>query len=234
MEHHISIVTVTKDRPSFVGHLRSNIEGLDYDRELIEWVVVDDGTQTVFDIVRGFPNLKYVFSGEHIPLGRKRNLANSLTTGSVVFNFDDDNYAFSTRIKAALTFLDANPDCQIVGSSEMFVLDISIGKVYVSGPFAGNHATLGTWAFRRTVLDQTKFRDEDSSGEESGFTRGWKIPVAQLDKHHTSVCVDHGRNTVSKKHLLRQAPMLFEVRDVITNEFSRRYFEGLIACRNSE
>jgi glycosyltransferase involved in cell wall biosynthesis len=94
----VSIVTVTKDRPAFVGHLRHNIDSLDYDRELLEWVVVDDGRQPILDYVRDFPGLVYYYSKQHISLGKKRNLANSLTTGEVIFNFDDDNYAFSNRI----------------------------------------------------------------------------------------------------------------------------------------
>ena len=42
MNRTVSIITVTKNRPRFIQHLRHNIESLDYDKDLIEWVVVDD------------------------------------------------------------------------------------------------------------------------------------------------------------------------------------------------
>lgn len=231
MDKAISIVTVTKNRLSFVRHLRHNIESLDYDQSLIEWVVVDDGEQSVFDCVHGFPKLVYHYSSKHLPLGRKRNLANTLTSGEIIFNFDDDNYAFKRRIRKSLAFLEENPNFKIVGSSEMFVLDIDAGKVYVAGPFSKNHATLGTWAFHRSLLTETGFADGDCSREETAFTKGWTVRMGQLDKYDTSICVDHGKNTISKKHLLREATAMFTLDEILEDDVSRRYFEGLIGER---
>jgi glycosyltransferase involved in cell wall biosynthesis len=230
MRSPVSIVTVTKDRRSFVPHLRQSIEALEYDQSLIEWVVVDDGRQPIFDLVRDFKNLRYMYSDRHLRLGRKRNLANSLVTGEFVFNFDDDNYAFPSRIRTAIDFFAENPDIPIVGSSEMFVLDTHLRKVYTTGPFARNHATLGTWAFRASLLKETQFSDEDAAQEEQEFTKGWTLPLGQLSKWHTSVCVDHGRNTVSKQHLLADAKEFLEIEAVVRSEFSRTFFRQLRAA----
>jgi glycosyltransferase involved in cell wall biosynthesis len=232
MDKTISIVTATKNRPFFVKHLRHNIESLDYDKELIEWVIVDDGDQSAFSLVKDFPNLVYHYTTNHIPLGRKRNLANSLTSGEFIFNFDDDNYAFQNRIKKSIEFLEINPDCDLVGSSEMFVLDLEIGQAYVAGPFSNNHATLGTWAFHRSLLEKTSFLDTDLSGEEVGFTKRWTLRIGQLDKFSTSVCVDHGKNTVSKKHLLADATAFFALEEVIESDFSVNHFKALILQRS--
>jgi glycosyltransferase involved in cell wall biosynthesis len=232
-EPRVSIVTVTKDRPEFIEHLRHNISALDYDTDLIEWIVVDDSREPILDSLAGVSGLVYCYSEKAIPLGRKRNLANSLTKGDIIFNFDDDNYAFPSRIKVAVEFFAEHPDVLIVGSSEMFILDVEIGQIYVVGPFTRSHATLGTWAFRRCLLGATAFVDTDSSREEAGFTKGWTIPIGQLDKRGTSICVDHGRNTVSKKHLLKEATARFSLEEVIEDDFSRRYFEKLIRERRS-
>jgi hypothetical protein len=80
------------------------------------------------------------------------------------------------------------------------------------------------------------FADSASWREEAGFTKEWTIPMGQLDKRETSVCVDHGSNTVSKKHLLREANTTFSLEDIIDDEFSRRYFQQLInkRCRERE
>ena len=225
----ISIITVTKSRPRFIRHLRHNIESLDYDQSLIEWVVVDDGEDPVLEYVEDFPNVLYRHSAEHIPLGKKRNLANSLASGEFLFCFDDDNYAFPSRIRKAVNFLDENPEVCIAGSTEMFILDIDIGKIYVAGPFAKSHATLGTWAFRRSLLNETAFIDTDTAREEHGFTKEWTMRIGQMDKYHTSVSVDHGKNTISKKHLLNEATAFFPLSEIVQDKFSLEFFEKLIS-----
>jgi len=232
MDKTISIVTVTKNRPLFIKHLRHNIEYLDYDKNLIEWVVVDDGEQSAFSYVSDFSNVIYNYRHKHTPLGKKRNFANSLTSGEFIFYFDDDNYAFPNRISKSIEFLADNPDCDIVGSSEMLIMDIGIGKIYVTGPFSNNHATLGTWAFHRSLLDKTKFIQTDLSGEEVGFTKEWTIRIGQIDKLTTSICVDHGKNTVSKKHLLAEATEFFALEEIIKDDFSKNYFKELIKQAN--
>lgn len=225
----ISIVTVTKNRPLFVQHLRHNIQALDYDQTLIEWVIVDDGEVPIFDYVFDFPNLIYLYSSTHIPLGKKRNLANKLTNGEFIFNFDDDNYAFPNRIKKAVDLLNGNPEVCIAGSTEMFILDIDLGEIYVAGPFAKNHATLGTWAFRRSLLNETAFIDSDASSEERGFTKGWTMRIGQLDKLDTSLSVDHGKNTISKKHLLDEASVFYPLNGIVHDKFSIGFYEALIS-----
>jgi glycosyltransferase involved in cell wall biosynthesis len=224
----ISIVTVTKNRPIFLEHLKHNILSLEYPQECIEWIVADNSDSPVLDCVKDFPNLVYCYNKSNTPLGAKRNFSNRLVNGKFVFYFDDDNYAFKTRITHSLDYLANHPECDIVGSSEMFILDISIGKVYVAGPFAENHASLGTWAFRRSLLERTRFSDVDSFGEELGFTQHWKLSIGQLDKEHTSVCVDHGKNTISKKHLLSDATHFFEIDTIVDDPISRTHFQRLI------
>jgi glycosyltransferase involved in cell wall biosynthesis len=228
MNKFVSIVTVTKDRPLFIQHLKHNISCLEYDKSSIEWVVVDDGKEPIFNHVKNFQNLVYTYKRNHTPLGEKRNFANSLTTGEFILYFDDDNYAFPSRIRESISLLEDHPEYDIVGSSEMFILNTRVGKVYVTGPFSNNHATLGTWAFRRSLLNQTQFLKNAKSGEEVSFTKKWTLRIGQLDKFSTSVCVDHGNNTVSKQHILADAKTFFSISEIIKDNLSRDHFRKLV------
>ena len=58
--------------------------------------------------------------------------------------------------------------------------------------------------FRKEMLKGTSFRTSDKSGEEAHFLKNWAIPVVQLHKEDTIICLSHDQNTVNKSHLLKE------------------------------
>ena len=87
----------------------------------------------------------------------------------------------------------------MVGNSKMLICDLNTEKVYEVGPYHKNHCTAGTMCFRKEILKGTSFRASDKSGEEAHFLKNWAIPVVQLDKEDTIICLSHDQNTVNKK-----------------------------------
>ena len=72
------------------------------------------------------------------------------------------------------------------------------------GPYAPNHATAATFAFRKELLKITKFEDNKSLAEEKGFLKNYSIPLFQLDPEHVILVFSHDHNTFDKKKILHK------------------------------
>jgi hypothetical protein len=74
--------------------------------------------------------------------------------------------------------------------------------MYQCGPYGPNHATAGTFAFKRELLAQTKYEDNASLAEEKYFLKNYTIPFVQLDPMKTILVFSHIHNTFDKRKLL--------------------------------
>ena len=122
---------------------------------------------------------------------------------------DDDDYYPPTRISHAVEVLQQHPKALCAGSSELYIWFKHISKMYQFGPYGPNHATAGTFAFRRELLKQTKYNESACLAEEKEFLKNYTIPFAQLEPKHTILVFSHIHNTFDKKKLLSSAPNKF-------------------------
>jgi hypothetical protein len=175
-----------------------------YPRERMEWIIVDDGTDKVEDLIKScnIPQIKYISLPQKITLGEKRNLMHKHSTGSIIVYMDDDDYYPPERVYHAVETLQSHPKAMIAGSSEMYVYYKHINKMYQSGPFGPNHATAATFAFRAELLKDTKYDDAASLAEEKVFLKNYTVPMAQLDPLKTILVFSHDQNSFDKKTLL--------------------------------
>jgi len=175
-----------------------------YPKERMEWIIVDDGTDKIGDILKTYkiPQIQYIELSKKITLGEKRNLMHKHATGSIIVYMDDDDYYPPERVSHAVETLLANPQAMIVGSSEMYIYFKHINKMYQSGPFGPNHATAATFAFRAELLKDSKYENNASLAEEKFFLNNYTIPMAQLDPLKTILVFSHDQNTFDKKRLL--------------------------------
>jgi hypothetical protein len=74
--------------------------------------------------------------------------------------------------------------------------------MYKFGPYGPNHATAGTFAFKRALLKQTRYQDDAVIGEEKFFLKDYTIPFVQLDPLKTILVFSHSQNTFDKKKLI--------------------------------
>jgi hypothetical protein len=90
----------------------------------------------------------------------------------------------------------------VAGSSEMYVYFKHINKMYQSGPFGPNHATAATFAFRRELLNDTKYDDHAALAEEKVFLKNYTVPMVQLDPMKSILVFAHDQNSFDKRTLL--------------------------------
>jgi glycosyltransferase involved in cell wall biosynthesis len=198
----VSICTPTFNRRPFFPYLIKCIEAQDYPKEKIEWIIIDDGTDKIGDLVKDLPYVKYHSFDEKMLLGKKRNLMHEKSLGEILVYMDDDDYYPPQRISHAVDTLTKNPKALCAGSSELYLYFKHIEKIYKFGPYGPNHGTAGTFAFRRQLLKHTSYQDTAALAEEKHFLKNYSIPFVQLDPMKTILVFSHPHNTFDKRELL--------------------------------
>ena len=198
----VSICTPTFNRRPFFPFIIKCFENQDYPKDRLEWIIIDDGTDPIEDLVAGIPRVKYFGYKKKMSLGEKRNLMHEKATGSIFVYMDDDDYYPPCRVSHAVETLEKTPRALCAGSSEMYIYFKHIHKMVQFGPYGPNHATAATFAFRRELLNQTKYDDDVAVGEEKQFLKNYTIPFVQLDPMKTILVFSHVHNSFDKKMLL--------------------------------
>ena len=198
----VSICTPTFNRRPFIPYMIQCFNHQTYPKDKIEWIIIDDGTDKIEDLVVNIPQVKYFKFNTKMPLGKKRNLMHSKSTGSIIVYMDDDDYYPPERVMHAVERLQDNPKALCAGSSEMYIYFKHIMKMYQFGPYGPNHSTAGTFAFKRELLSRTSYDENACLAEEKHFLKDYTIPFVQLDPLKTILVFSHNQNTFDKKTLL--------------------------------
>lgn len=205
----VSICTPTYNRRPFIATMIQCFMHQTYPMDRMEWIIVDDGTDKIGDLVKDIPQVKYYSYDTKMPLGKKRNLMHDKTKGTIIVYLDDDDYYPPERVAHAVEMLRGNPEALCAGSSEIYVYFNHIKKMYQFGPYGPKHATAGTFAFKRELMLQQRYEDTAELAEEGHFLKNYTIPFVQLDPLKTILVFSHAHNTFDKKQLLNQSPNPF-------------------------
>jgi len=173
-----------------------------YPKDRIEWIIIDDGTDPIVDLVQNIKQVKYTYYKEKMLLGRKRNLMHNKCSGDIIIYMDDDDYYPPERVSHAVKTLQDNPSFLIAGCSEMYVYFDSRQKMYRCGPYKEYHSTAATFAFRRELLKETSYNNENALAEEKHFLKNYTIPLKQLDSLKSIIVFSHKHNSLNKERLL--------------------------------
>jgi len=200
----VSVCTPTFNRRPFIPTMFECFRNQTYPKSRIEWIIVDDGTDKIKDLVdaANIPQIKYFELPNKIPLGEKRNYMHTRAIGSIIVYMDDDDYYPPERISHAVERLLDNKEALCAGSSEIYIYFKHIQKMFQCGPYGPRHATAGTFAFKAELLKQTKYENHAALAEEKAFLKNYTIPFVQLDPMKTILVFSHNHNTFDKKKML--------------------------------
>ena len=202
----VSVCTPTFNRRPFIPIMIECFNNQTYPKDKIEWIIIDDGTDKIEELVAHIPQVKYYKYDEKLTLGKKRNIMHEKTTGEIIIYMDDDDYYPPERISHAVETLQKNPKALCAGSSEMYIYFKHIQKMYQCGPYKENHSTAATFAFRRELLKQTSYDDTACLAEEKHFLKNYTVPFVQLDPLKSILVFSHNHNSFDKKVLLDGPP----------------------------
>jgi len=210
----ISICTPTFNRRPFIENMFNCFRNQDYPKDRIEWIIVDDGTDKIKDLIvaSDIHQIRYFEIEKKMFLGEKRNYMHKHVRGSIVVYMDDDDYYPPNRFSHAVERLQSNPEALCAGSSEIYVYFKGMNKMIQCGPYGPNHATAGTFAFKTKLLEQTKYEDHAALAEEKAFLKDYTIPFVQLDPLKSILVFSHEHNTFDKRKMFdqKQDPKYFK------------------------
>jgi glycosyltransferase involved in cell wall biosynthesis len=198
----VSICTPTFNRRPFIPFLKKCFEHQTYPKDRMEWIIIDDGTDPIEDLVKDIEQVKYFYYEEKMLLGKKRNLMHRKCKGDIIIYMDDDDYYPPERVAHAVETLQENPSFLVAGSSEMHFYFDSRNKVYQCGPYKEFHATAATFAFRKELLLETSYNEENALAEERHFLKNYTIPLKQLDTLKAIMVFSHKHNSLNKEKML--------------------------------
>ncbi|MDQ3917700.1 MAG: glycosyltransferase [Acidobacteriota bacterium] len=150
----VSCIMPTYGRRPFVPLALSNFLKQDYPRK--ELIVVDDGEDTVADLLCGVPGVVYLHLDARATIGAKRNIACRHASGEVIAHWDDDDWYAPDRLRyQALPILFGEADVTGLENSSVFELpggdfwttDADLHRRMFVGDVHG-----GTLVYRRGLL----------------------------------------------------------------------------------
>ena len=218
----VSVCTPTFNRRPFIPAMLECFNHQTYPRDRMEWVIIDDGTDPIEDLVSQHPCVRYFKHADKLSLGKKRNMMHEKAQGEIIVYMDDDDYYPPERVSHAVETLlhhrKKRTGVKLVGSSEMCIYfkgsshqsqgqdeGQDEGQMVQFGPYGPNHATAATFAFWKTLLKAMNLAYEEDAclAEERAFLRGYTVPMAQLDPMKVILVFSHEHNTFDKRILLK-------------------------------
>jgi len=226
----VSVCTPTFNRRPFINAMIKCFDNQDYPHDRMEWIIIDDGTDPVEDMVVSHPRVKYFKYDTKMTLGKKRNLLHDKSRGEILVYMDDDDYYPPQRVSHAVEMLVSHPEALCAGSSEIYIYFKHIGQMKRFGPYGPNHATAGTFAFKRKLLKNNRYNDDACLAEERAFLKDYTVPFVQLNPMKVILVFSHEHNTFDKRKLLvnanpdivRDSPK--KVMDFIKDNDLRRFY----------
>lgn len=226
----VSVCTPTFNRRPFINAMITCFNEQDYPQDRMEWIIIDDGTDPVEDLIASHPRAKYFKYDTKMTLGKKRNLMHEKSRGEILVYMDDDDYYPPKRVSHAVEMLVSHPEALCAGSSEIYIYFKHIKQMKRFGPYGPNHATAGTFAFKRKLLKQHKYNEDACLAEERAFLKDYTVPFVQLDPMKVILVFSHEHNTFDKRKLLvnanpevvRDSPK--KVMDFIKDPNLRRFY----------
>ncbi len=182
----VSCIMPTHDRRAFVPQALACFTGQDYPN--LELIVVDDGADSVADLLPSDPRIQYVRLGQRLSIGAKRNHACERARGEFIVHWDDDDWYPRTRVSTQVRAM-ADAGADVCGTSVLYYFDRERERAFCyrySGPpsawVAGN-----TLAYRRDFWMRNRFADVQV-GEDSQFV--WACRHERLvDLRDPTLCV---------------------------------------------
>ena len=108
-------------------------------------------------------------------------------SGDILVPMDDsDDYYPPERVTHAVDRLRSQPkEALCAGSSIVYIYFNDLDQLYIFGPYGKSHGTAGFIAFKKELLQITKYDDEAEIAEEKAFLKNYTVPFVQLDPKKT-------------------------------------------------
>ncbi len=194
----VSCIMPTYNRRPFVAHAIWYFQRQEYGNK--ELIILDDGTDSVQDLVPEAENIHYFRLDKKLNLGAKLNLACSYAKGELIANWDDDDWYAERRLQYQVDALIREP-IDVCGINNLLYYDLR-NKLAYRYVYPVNQRTwlLGSsLCYTRELWNRNRFA-EINVGMDGLFV--WGTPserVRALPDETISVHMIHDNNVSPKK-----------------------------------
>lgn len=135
-----------------------------------ELVIVDDGTDSVADLIPTNPRIRYTrLEGPRRTTGSKRNMCCALARGEFIIHFDDDDWSAEGRVEDQISTLESSGR-QVMTYHNFLYWNVDNCKIYRFRPMSPRCPYGATFCYRKSWWEQHCF-DDVMLGEDTNFGR---------------------------------------------------------------
>lgn len=195
----VTCIMPTANRRSFVPQALRYFLRQDYpNRELI---VLDDGSETVTDLIPPDSRIRYLRLDNKRTLGAKYNLACGLARGEIIAHWDDDDWMADWRLSYQVQELLRQPPMTLCGLARLLFYEPRTDRAweYVYPPAERAWIGGGTLCYHKQFGESHRFPEVDA-GWDTMFV--WSLAhssVLALSNHTFYVATIHASNSSPKK-----------------------------------
>jgi glycosyltransferase involved in cell wall biosynthesis len=199
----VSIITLTKDRRNFMPLAKYCYLLQTYPEDKMEWVIIDDGEDSIEDTLIGIPNVTYVRCDPGMTISQKRNLAVSKAMYDVIVVCDDDDVYPENTILHRVAMMLKNPSKECAFCTTIPCYDITKYSSFMNVPPytlpMSQRVSEATLIFTRKFWEDNKFDETINVAEGDAFIRGREQMCRELSPQEVIVSLTHPKNLSSRK-----------------------------------
>jgi len=198
LQTRVSCIMPTYNRRQFIPHAIRYFLRQEYDNK--ELIILDDGTDKIADLVPDNPTIRYYSLENKITLGAKLNLACEYATGSIIVNWDDDDWYAPRRLSYQVTAME-DEHIDVCGINKLLYYDPRNNRAYryVYPPDQRVWLLGSSLCYKREVWNRHHFADINV-GMDGLFV--WSMPpnrIKVLSDSTISVHILHDSNVSPKR-----------------------------------
>jgi Methyltransferase domain/Glycosyl transferase family 2 len=195
----VSCIMPTADRRGLIPQAIRHFLRQDYPN--LELIIVDDGGDSVADLVPGNDRIRYVRLGQRLSMGAKHNMACDMARGEIIAHWDDDDWIASWRVSYQVRELQQHSPDTLCGLSQVLFYDPRSNRAWqYLYPHSARPWVLGaTFCYYKRFHEKHRFADMNE-GADTVFV--WNLPGSTVLAHQDYrfyVGTVHSRNTSPKQ-----------------------------------
>lgn len=195
----VSCIMPTANRRAFVPRAIRQFLRQDYVNS--ELIVIDDGEDSVADLIPSHPRIRYTRLPSRITMGRKHNLACEIARGDVIVHWDDDDFHADWRISYQVRELLQHGVSTLCGLARIYFFEPRSGQAweYIYPSESRPWVSGATFCYYRTFWEQHRFPDMNEGADTVFVWNLHGVDVVAHPEHRFYVAIVHATNTSIKK-----------------------------------
>lgn len=194
----VSCIMPTRNRRSFVPQSIWYFLRQDYPHK--ELIIIDDGEDSVADLIPADERIRYTRLDRSLPLGAKRNLGCDMSHGELIAHWDDDDWMAPNRLSRQVDELTRH-EAEVCGLRELLHYRPEAGEAWLYHYHPDNRPWVagGTLLYHRRAWTSNPFL-EINIGEDTEFVRRQPADGVKLISDYSFyIALIHSGNTSAKR-----------------------------------